>query len=72
MDDKNINTNKLCAFLLAKVSELFAITDILYEKLKDNNIDVSDMNDSFNVRKKQEAKKLLEEFDKFISEKETK
>lgn len=64
-EDKKVNVGTMCAFLMGKVSELYAVTDLLYEKLKENNIDMSDFQERFDVKREVETKKILKDFTDF-------
>lgn len=67
MDEKT-NLEKFCedtgdaiAFLISKIGELNAITEILYEKLEDNNIDMSDFKARYENVVKAKTKQVLED-----------
>lgn len=61
-EDKIVDSSEVAGFLMSKVSDLYVITDLLYEKLKENNIDMSDFQERYDARKESEAKALLNEF----------
>ena len=68
--DKIYTSDDICTFLLTKVADLYAITDTLYEKLKENNIDVGDFQEKYTENRKNIADEILNDLKEFIDKKD--